>query len=329
MHRSTSRRRFLHATAAAGLAAHGVSGQAQDASVARLIFGLAPGAAGSRLADAAVQQLASLYAPPLKLEYVLGKESRRSVEVVKAAGGDGTTLLHCQSAAVSLFPNTYRNLGYAPLADLTPVACLGAYTFMLVVGTSVPASIRTVDAYLAWVADNPEARNIGVVLKGSQGQLAAMALAREKNAGLRPLPYSGTAPIVKDLLGGELAAAFVVTGNAQAEIADGRVRVLTVSSSTRWVGLPDVPTLQEVGVPELNLTGWYGWFGPATLNAAVQDKLAAAVAQLQAKAEFQAVQQQLQLRPLLMTPVQMRERIAAEIDFYAGAVKQARLAPMV
>lgn len=323
-----TRRRFLTLASLAGLSLPPMAARAQDATgEVRLLFGLPPGAVGTKLAQGAIDQLVGLYPQRLRLEHVLGKESRKAVEVLKAAEGDGTTLMMCQSSVVSLFPNTYQNLGYSALSDMTPLSSLGAYAFMLVVGPAVPTTVRTFDDFVRWLADNPESRNLGVTLKGSQAHLAALAMEREKGATSRPLPYSGTAPITKDLLSSALAAAIIPTGNLQRELADGTVRALFVTSDKRWRNMSAVPTTTELGFDDLVLTGWYGWFGPKSLKPEIATRVVGALDALLVKPEFLALQAELSLQQLRMTPAQMRERIQGEIDFYREAVKAARLKP--
>ncbi|MDT7834254.1 tripartite tricarboxylate transporter substrate-binding protein [Aquabacterium sp. OR-4] len=292
---------------------------------ARLLFGIPPGAAGTTLAQALIGQMVSRYTPPIKIEHVLGREARRSAEVVKSALPDGNTLLHAQSALITLFPSVYRELGYAPQADFTPLASLSEYAFMLLVGPRVPASVRTLDDFLRWVGDNPAARQVGVVLKGSQGWLMAQHLVRDRDAPLQPVAYAGTTPVVNELLGGGLAAGIVVTGNAREALADGRLRALAVSSPQRWLGLPDTPCFDEIGLSGMAMTGWYGWFGPAGMAEPVVQRLRAAIGEAMATPELTQALERLSMRPLRETPEQLRERIATETTQYAQAVRQARL----
>lgn len=336
---NTPTRRDLLCRLGAGLALSGTAwgtapawAQSQPApsaasadGAARLVFGIPPGAAGTALAQAMIAQLAQRYAPPIRIEHVLGREARRSAEVVRAAQPDGNTLLHAQSALVTLFPSIYRELGYAPQDDFTPLATLAEYTFMLLVGPRVPASVRTLDEYLRWVGDNPGSRQVGVILKGSQGWLMTQQLVRDRDAPLLPVGYAGTTPVVNELLGGGLAAGIVVTGNAREALADGRLRALAVSSAQRWLGMPDTPSFAEQGLKDLVMTGWYGWFGPAGMRDELTGRLRAAIGEALASPELAQTFERLAMRPLRATPAEMRERIVNETRVYAEAVRQARL----
>lgn len=324
------RRRLLQWLAASGLAAQAPQALAQAAPTraegpARLLFGIPPGAAGTKLAEAVLNQLAGSYTPPYKLEHALGRDGRRSAELTKSARPDGLTVLHAQSALLTLFPAVYRELGYAPQTDLTPIASLSQYAFMLLVGPRVPAEVRTLDAYLAWVGDNPASRQVGTVLRGSQGWLMARQLARDREAPLQAVSYASSATVVADLLGGGLAAGFVVTGNGTDALRDGRLRVLAVSSAQRWVGMPETPTFAEQGLKDMVMTGWYGWFGPAGMPEELTRSLRRAVDDVMASEPITKVLQQLDMMPARWSPQQITERIASETGFYAEAVRQARL----
>lgn len=338
---SWSRRRALQALATGSLGAASGWAQAQANSgpgtaadsgastasdgAARLVFGIPPGAAGTTLANGLIAEMARHWTPPIKLEHVLGREARRSAEVVKGAAPNGLTILHAQSALVSLFPLTYQRLGYAPLEDFTPLAGLAGYTFVLAVGPMVPKDVKTVDDYLRWVADNPAGRQYGVILRGSQGHLAGLALARAKDAGIQPTIYGGTTPIVRDLVAGALPAAFIVSGNRSDLFADGTLRALAVTSAEGWAPLPSVPSLAELGVEGLDLSGWYGWFGPAGMASEVSGRLVAALDTTMRSPAYAAMMDKLQFKPLLLNPDQVRERIVRELANNAKVVQQARL----
>jgi len=328
------RRRLLQALAAGSLGAAGwAQAQATGGSAAaadgaaRLVFGIPPGAVGSALANGLIAEMARHWTPPIKLEHVLGREARRSAEVVKGAAPNGLTILHAQSALVSLFPLTYQRLGYSPLEDFTPLAGLAGYTFVLAVGPLVPKDVKTLDEYLRWVADNPAGRQYGVILRGSQGHLAGLALARAKNSGIQPTIYAGTTPVVRDLVSGTLAAGFLVSGNRSDLFADGTLRALAVTSAEGWAPLPGVPSLAELGVEGLDQSGWYGWFGPAGMAPEVSDRLVQALDTAMRTPAYAALMEQLQLLPLLLNPAQVRERITRELASNAKAVQQARLSP--
>ncbi len=322
------RRRLLRMICAAGVAAQWSGAHAQFPSSptkGQLIFGIPPGAAGTTLAEGFLAQMAAGQGPRYELQRVLGRDGRKSVEALKQARPDGQTLLLAQSALVTIFPSVYRELGYSPQRDLTPLAALSEYAFMLIVGPRVPTEVTTLDGYLRWVGDNPAFRQIGVNFRGAQGWLMGRQLARSKDAPLQLISYAGAAPIISDLLGGNLAAGFVNTGNAVNARAAGRVRTIAVSSAQRWMGLPDTPTFTEYGLEDMVMTGWYGVFAPAGMPEETQTRLReiiASVLQTPAMADTLA---SLSMLPMIANKRQIIDRIERETNFYAGAIQRTRL----
>ncbi|MFF7709144.1 tripartite tricarboxylate transporter substrate-binding protein [Pseudomonas sp. NPDC007930] len=326
MHRS--RRRFLGNSMAMLLAgALPAWAAGPETEVNTLVFGVPPGAVGERLAGRTLAMLAAQYQANYELQIVPTHNTQDATRQVKIAPADGSTLLQVQSGSMVLFPSMYRKLDYDPLADFTPLGLLGAYDYALAVGPAVPASVRTVDQYLAWVQRNPDYRDLGFTLYGSQGHLGSLMLARIKEIALRPQAYHGPLAMFSDLRDGQLAAALVVSSN-QKLLGGGSIRALAVSSAERLQAWPEVQTFAEQGLPELILDGWYGWFAPAALPAAQAANLTRMLRGVQASQDYQAMQQDLLLRPALLTPAQIHSRMREEIDRYAGLVKTYGLGPI-
>lgn len=301
---------------------------ATPVSAKRLVFGLASGAVGSRLAEVTLGLLARQQNLDYRLEVIDNRNTQQASETVKQAPADGNTLLQTQSSSMVLFPNLYRRLGYDPLADFTPLAMLGEYTMTLSVGPAVPASVVSLDGYLKWVSSNPDYRDVGFLLYGSQGHLISLMLARSKEIALRPQPYKSPRSLIADLENGTLAGAILLSGSAAA-VGSGSLRNLAISSAQRLPALPNVPTFKEQGVLEADVTGWYGWFGPARMPAAaaqaVRDKLLA----VQASAEYANALKTLFMTPLALTPEQMLGRMRKEILDYHQLVERYSLSPIV
>lgn len=325
---SIDRRRLLGALCALGIAAPWTGADARataGAPGAKVLFGLPPGAAGTRLAEGFIKQLSERYHQAYRLEHVIGRDGRRSVEAAVRAQPDGNTLLIAPSALLTLFTAIYRQLGYAPNADLAPIAAIGEYAFMFLVGPRVPPDVQTLDDYLRWVRDNPEFRHVGAVLRGSQGWLMTKQLAREKEAPLLAISYAATASILADLEGGNLAAGFVTTGNGANARATGRLRALAVSSARRWVGMPDTPSFTELGLSDMEMTAWYGLFGPAGTGREVLAALERASADALDAAPLTSLMTDIAMLPLHLTPRAMAERIASESAFYEATVRRVQL----
>lgn len=315
------RRRFLGGASVLALAASLPRFALANAPVnGRLVFGIPPGAVGNRLADTTLDILAKQFNTQYRLDIIDARNTLQASETVKLAPADGTTLLQTQSGSMVLFPSLYRSLAYDPLKDFTPLALMGDYSFALMVGPAVPASVKTVDQYLTWVRENPEFRDVGFSTYGSQSHLITMMLGRSKEVAIRPQSYKSSVALARDLHDQTIAAAIMVAGNAVTQ-RDAKLRTLAVSGSERLKGLPDVPTFGEAGVKDLQIRGWYAWFAPANLPTAVAEQWRERLAAVQATAQYKALQDTLLLTQVSLTPEQIRQRMRDEMGQYAKLVE--------
>ena len=166
-------------------------------------------------------------------------------------------------------------------ADFVPVTPLAAYTISLTVGPGVPAEVRSVPDLVRWARANPDKANYGIPAPGSVPHLIGMLFERGSGVPFKSIPYKGGAPLLQDLLGGQVPVAFNVTSEVLAHVKAGRLRSLAVASPQRWAALPEVPTLSELGHKDIVIVEFLGWYAPArtspelvrNLNAAIQDAL--------------------------------------------------------
>ena len=269
------RRHFIRQFAGLGAAALPLDrAMAQmPADKSRLLFNLPADSVMGRFAREVTGLMGPHYTPPLAAESQTVGGPLRFVDTIRQAPPDGSLLMHTQNSLLTLTPQLAASRGrYAPLTDLTPVAALADFTWVLAVAPHVDAKVTTVKDYLAWVADNPDSRSYGSTQFGSIPHLVGTMLARLAGASIRPVSYASSDAIRRDLASGTLAAAIMPVDSLRA--ADGpRLRPLAVVGTARWPTIPDVPTFSEAGFQDLEATGWYVWAGPATLSPGVRQRL--------------------------------------------------------
>ena len=317
-----NRRMFIASTAAL-LASSSFSrlSQAEERPLAgRLVFGLPAGAMGSKLANGTLDILNTRFNAAYTLDVIDARNTQKATETVKAARPDGTTLLQVQSSSMVLFPSTYRSLNYDPSKDFTPLGVLGEYTFSLTLGPAVPAQVTDVDSYLAWVSANPDFRDIGFTLYGSQSHLLSLMLAREKQIAVRPQPYKSPSSMVADLANQTLAAAFTTPGNLELLGDSKGIRVIAVSSATRLAQWPLAMTFAEQGLGNLTMSGWYGWFAPAAMPQETARDLQQRLGDVQATDQFKQLQASLLLTPANLQPAQINARMTQETAMFQELV---------
>ncbi len=272
---SLTRRDLLLAMAGAGTASIGFfsSSQvhAQLSGIATVVSGFPAGGMGDSVARPLAERLRGKYAANMLVESRTGAGGRIAVEYVKKAAPDGLTILQIPSSPLVLYPHTYKKLNYDPLADFIPVTSTVSYGFSVTAGPGLPAEIKTVADYLQWAKSNPKLANYGIPAAGSALHFAGMMLSKTSGVELTSVAYRGGAPLLQDVLGGQVPISINVIGEVAQHVRSGRLRSLAVTTPQRSPFLPDVPTLAEVGFKEIVVQEWLGWFLPAkTPNEQVQ-----------------------------------------------------------
>ena len=255
--------------------------QAQSAAAATIVSGFPAGGMGDNVARPVADKLRGHYAKSVIVESRTGAGGRIAVEYVKRAAPDGMTILQIPSSPMVLYPHTYKKLNYDPLADFTPVCSTVTYAFSMTAGPGLPASIRTVADYIAWAKANPQQANYGVPAAGSALHFAGMMLQKSAGVELTSVPYRGGAPLLNDVLGGQIPVSINVVGEVLQHVRSGRLRSLAMTSAQRSPFLPEVPTFSEQGFGEVVVQEWLGWFLPAgtpqemvrNLNSQVREAL--------------------------------------------------------
>jgi tripartite-type tricarboxylate transporter receptor subunit TctC len=323
------RRRFLAGSSLLlGASTLGLGRALAAAAPGRVLFGYSAGALGSDLGISLCGLLAANGGPRYQLENVEGSTTRKSAEVVKAAAPDGMTLLQAQSTTMCLLPSIFNKMTFDPLKDFTPLVTTGKMSLSLTLGPLVPGSVQTLAQYLDWLSDNPDARDVGFSVYGSEGHLATLILAQAKGVTVTPRPYKGSKMMLDDMLGKTLAACFTAASNGGNKTwndngkggGTARLRSIGITTAQRLSYWPEVPTLAEQGVKDMDLSPWFGWYAPATTPASVADSIRASLLATQNTAAYTALLERLRLSPLNETPEQIRQRIKNDTARYTELV---------
>ena len=290
--------------------------------------GFPAGGLGDQVTRPLLERLKGRWPGTIILDSKPGAGGRIAADFVKRAAPDGATILQVPSSPMSIYPHTYgKKLAYDPLADFVPVTPLAAYTISLSVGPGVPAEVRSVPDLVRWARANPDKANYGIPAPGSVPHLIGMLFERGSGVPFKSIPYKGGAPLLQDLLGGQVPVAFNVTSEVLAHVKAGRLRSLAVASPQRWAAMPDVPTLQELGFKDIAAVEFLGWYLPARtppdlvrrLNAAVQDALGTP--------EMAEVFARHGLMPVREGPEAFAQRLKDEIAHWGPVVKATGFTP--
>lgn len=284
-----------------------------------ILCGATPGSVGSKLAEGTMKIITTQSGFDYAIKVIDRDSNRGAIREAKAAVHDGTALLQTQSGPLVLAPVMYRSMDYS-IDDFLPISFLGEYTLGLFVGPAVPAQINSIDDYLRWVRQNPDFRDIGYTLNGSNAHLLAMLLGRIKVATTRPQAYRSTTSLFSDLQNQTLAAAFALSGVITQTSAPG-VRLLAVTEREQDKRFSSIPTFAELGVQDMNMVGWFGWLAPKGTSAQTIQRLSDQAALMQKSEHFLALQRELLLKPANLTASQVTARMQAETAMYTRLIQ--------
>jgi tripartite-type tricarboxylate transporter receptor subunit TctC len=194
-----------------------------------------------------------------------------AAEAVAKAAPDGQTLFFGTTGTMAINPSLYSKLRYDPVKDFAPVSLMATTMNVLVVNPEVPA--KNLGDLVKLAKAKPGTVSYGSAGNGSSNHLSGELLRNSAGVQVTHIPYKGSAPALVDLLGGRLTMMFDTVAQQTGNIAAGKVRALAVTGPKRSPLLPDVPTAQEAGRKDYDVTIWFGVLAPAGTPAPVIDRL--------------------------------------------------------
>ena len=319
-------RRFI-APLVLGLAALGVQAQTTPATTV-LWSGFPPGGLGDQVTRPLIERLKGKWPSTLVYDTKPGAGGRIAADFVKRATPDGSVMLQVPSSPIALYPHTYaKKLTYDPLVDFVPVTPLAAYTISMTIGPGVPADVKTVADFIKWAKANPNLANYGIPAPGSAPHFAGMMFERAAGVAMKSIPYKGGAPLLQDLLGGQVPVAFNVMSEVIPHLKTGKLRSLAVASPQRWPAMPDVPTMVELGYKDIVIVEYLGWYAPAKTPPDLIRRLNAAVQEALATPEMQEVYARTGLQPVRESSEAFTQRVKDDIARWGPIVKATGFTP--
>ncbi|UDM52681.1 tripartite tricarboxylate transporter substrate binding protein [Cupriavidus sp. MP-37] len=278
MYRTTQTLRALRA-AAFGLACVAGTGaamaQAYPAQPIRMVVPYAPGGTTDIIARQLAQRMSEKLGQPVVVENKSGANTVIGADAVAKAQPDGYTLLLTNDATFVLNPVVLPSVSYNVTRDFAPVATIGYVPLVLAVSGSLP--VESVKDLAAYAKARPQAHSYGSFGSGSQPHLMGALFNKLAGTDLVHVPYKGSAPAVADVVGGQILMTFPALPTIQSFVAAKKLKVLAVSGDKRTRALPQVPTFDEAGYKEMNISAVYGLLAPAKVPRAVVEKLNATV----------------------------------------------------
>jgi len=324
---SISRRTLLGGAAAAPFVLRGLPASAQDAWPTRelhLICGYAPGTGADLVVRLFAERLRPLCKQPVVVENKVGAGTTIAAEYVARAKPDGYTLFINPGNGMASNPYLYKKLSHDVLKDFAPVTTLIKLPFLLCVPPNSPA--KNVAEFIAMMKQKGD--------KGSYGypnniSLAAGELLKERT-GIKAVqvPYKSTPEAMNDMTNGLIDFLWSDATFGLNQAKGGKMRVLAVTSNERSALDPNVPTLQESGVPNYHLQAWWGAWYPANTPRPIVEQMSKWLNQiLQDPATKEYFSKTAPADPFPGTPESLHEYLKADIPRWAEVFKLAKIEP--
>jgi len=314
-----NRRQF----AASSLIALGLPAQAQGtypSQTLKFIVPYPPGGATDALARMLGQKLNESWGQTVIVDNRAGAAGTIGNNAVARAAPDGYTVLIAITAIIQQ-PSLMDKLPYDPLKDFAPVTMIARSPSMLAVPLSSPA--KTLKEFIDMVKAQPGKHSFGSYGAGTSSHIQGALLNMQAGLDLVHVPFAGAGPLVTNLLGGQLSAAFVDSASARAQLS--QMRPLAVTGTSRMPGLPDVPSFVELGYQSFNPYGWFGVFLPAGAPAAVVNKLSEEVNRILHLPDVTARIEGLGLQVGGGKPDEFAKIVRSDAGLYAKIIKEANI----
>ncbi len=289
----------------------------------RLVVGFPAGGASDVAARSIAEGMSLQLGQPIVVENKPGAASNIASGTVAKAAPDGYTVLF-GTISLAINGSLYKNPGYDAVRDFSPVTQLSSAPFLLVVNPSSP--LRSVgDLIAAGKAGGDHPIYYASAGNGSGAHLFTELLASRAGITLTHVPYRGAAPAMADVLGGQVPLTFDNIMTTLPLVEAGKLRALAVSSKRRSPAAPDIPALDEAGVPGYDATSWFGLFVPAGTPPEVIGRLREAAAAALETEQVSGTLRGVGAEPVGSPPAEFQAFFKTEIDKWAQVVRHAKV----
>jgi tripartite-type tricarboxylate transporter receptor subunit TctC len=322
-----NRRAALTRLAAAALAgAATLPAWAQGGRTLRLLVGFPPGGGTDAIARLLAERLKDELGAPVIVENRPGAGGQLAAQALKAAPADGSTLFLTHDHTVSILPLVVKNPGFDTARDFTPVAGIATCANAVALSGETPA--KSLSEYVAWVRGAGGGKGaVGIPAPASVPEFLVKMLGERFRLDLVAAPYRGSAPMITDMLGNQIAAGVGSVPDFIENHRAGRLRIVAVMGASRQALLPDVPTLREAGLPGFEELPFYGLFAPAGTPKAALEPWSAALAGVIAQRDVHARLSAMGLSVGFMSGEQLGSRERAYSATWARIIKASHFQP--
>ena len=312
----------LAISAALAAAAGPVSAQ-YPAKPIVIISPFAPGGTSDFVGRVVAQKIMENTGWKMVIETKPGADGQIGSDYVAKSAPDGYTLVLGPSSTHAIQPSVFKKLPYDVLRDFAGITMLGATANIIAVNPAVPA--HNVKELIAYAKANPGKLNFSSPGTGTSVHISGEMFNDAAGIDMLHVPFKGSGPSMTAVLGGDVQVLFENISAAVPNVKAGRLRPIAVTSMTRSAPLPDVPTLNEAGLPGFEVLAWFAMFAPAATSKDIINRLNVEFVKALRDPAVQAQMLSRGLEPRPMAPEEFTAIWRKDVEKYAAIVRKAKI----
>ena len=299
---------------------------AQASKPIKLMVGFPPGGGTDAVARTLAEKLKDELGVAVVVENKPGAGGQLAAQALKASPSDGTVLFLSHDHTISILPLVVKNPGFDSAQDFVPVAGFATFVNAFAVSGGTPA--KSFNEYVAWVKAQAASKGaVGIPAPASTPEFLVKVVGEKYKLDLVSAPYRGSAPMMADMLGNQIAAGVGSVPDFMENHKAGKVRIVAVLGGKRQASLPDVPTFTELGLAGLEDLPYYGIFAPAGTPKATIDHVGQALAKVLAMPDVNDHLTKMGLTVGYMNSQQLAQRERAYTQVWAKMIKDSGFQP--
>lgn len=311
----------LAAAAAAALVAASAPAQDYPTKPVRIIVGYTTGGGNDLIARLIAPKMSESLGQPVIIENRPGAQSIIAAELVAKAAPDGYTLLMGPTGPMAMNPATYSKLPYSPTRDFAPVSLIGQFPLFLCVSPSLP--VRSVKELVEYAKARPN--NVNYASSAAAFQLATELFKQRTGTNFAQIPYKGSGDSAAAVISGQVTMTIADPPPITGHLKGGNLRALAITAPQRHPAYPDVPTMAEAGVPDVEVALWMALFVPVATPPAIVKRLNDEVARAVRLPDVRERLVALGVDPVGSTPDELARVLARDLEKWTAVAKAANI----
>lgn len=260
---------------------------------------------------------------PIVVENRPGSAGMIGANLVAQSHPDGYTLLLGSQSLFATHPSLYEKLPYDPARDFTPITLIARLPSYVAVPADLP--VRTLADFIKYVRDNPGKVSYGSSGNGTAQHIYVELFKRQAKIDMTHVPYKGSPPLINDLIAGHVQMAMDFGPNVIGFSRTGKLKLLAVSTRERSKATPEVPTMQEAGIPNFDESTWFAMHGPAGMPASLVNKLSSEIQSALRDPVIRARLEAAGTEPVGSTPEELRSLQTRETARLGEVIRRANI----